>query len=185
MSGLPGGLFPGDPHRHPGLLSEVQISGPHVEASMRIPDAMWHDPASCFRDCGESGFVYSGGHDFQYNGTARLPECVVCGESWSEKSSAEPIARTTDPWTSHAGAAEVTASGRRKTQAELCLDVVLTTPGLTAGEIGQRTGLGHVPAQRRLSDLQSAGKVSKGTARQYSGRPQVTWWPSERQGNLL
>ena len=95
------------------------------------------------------------------------------------------IVRTTDPWTSHAGAAEVTASGRRRTQAELCLDVVLTTPGLTAGEIGQRTGLGHVPAQRRLSDLQSAGKVTKGTARQYSGRPQVTWWPSERQGNLL
>ena len=129
MSGLPGGLFPGDPHRHPGLLQKVQISGPHVEASM--------------------------------------------------------IARTTDPWTSHAGAAEVTASGRRKTQAELCLDVVLTTPGLTAGEIGQRTGLGHVPAQRRLSDLQSAGKVTKGPARQYSGRPQVTWWPSERQGTLL
>jgi len=96
-----------------------------------------------------------------------------------------PISRTTDHWTSHAGAAEVTASGRRKTQAELCLDVVLTTPGLTAGEIGQRTGLGHVPAQRRLSDLQSAGKVAKGTARQYSGRPQVTWWPSERQGTLL
>ena len=95
------------------------------------------------------------------------------------------IVRTTDPWTSHAGAAEVTASGRRRTQAELCLDVVLTTPGLTAGEIGQRTGLGHVPAQRRLSDLRSAGKVTKGTARQYSGRPQVTWWPSERQGNLL
>ena len=95
------------------------------------------------------------------------------------------IARTTDPWTSHAGAVEVTASGRRRTQAELCLDVVLTTPGLTAGEIGQRTGLGHVPAQRRLSDLRSAGKVTKGTARQYSGRPQVTWWPSERQGNLL
>ena len=96
-----------------------------------------------------------------------------------------PIARTTDPWTSHAGAVEVTDSGRRRTQAERCLDVVQTRPGLTAGEIGELTGLGHVPAQRRLSDLKAAGKVSVGMARQYSGRPQATWWPSERQGTLL
>ena len=96
-----------------------------------------------------------------------------------------PIARTTAPGTSHAGAVEVTASGRRKTQAERCLDVVQTSPGLTAGEIGELTGLGHVPAQRRLSDLKAAGKVSVGMARQYSGRPQATWWPSERQGTLL
>ena len=96
-----------------------------------------------------------------------------------------PIARTTDPWTSHAGAVEVTDSGRRRTQAERCLDVVLTRPGLTAGEIGELTGLGHVPAQRRLSDLKAAGKVGVGMARQYLGRPQVTWWPTDRQGTLL
>jgi len=96
-----------------------------------------------------------------------------------------PIARTTDPWTSHAGAAEVTDSGRRRTQSERCLDIVLTRPGLTAGEIGELTELGHVPAQRRLSDLKAAGKISMGKARQYSGRPQVTWWPSDRQGTLL
>ena len=96
-----------------------------------------------------------------------------------------PIARTTDPWTSHAGAAEVTDSGRRQTQSERCLDVVLTRPGLTAGEIGELTGLGHVPAQRRLSDLKGAGKVGVGMARQFQGRPQVTWWPTDRQGTLL
>ncbi len=96
-----------------------------------------------------------------------------------------PIARTTDPWTSHAGAAEVTESGRRKTQAELCLDVVQTYPGLIAAEIGELTGLGHVPAQRRLSDLKAAGKVSVGMARQFQDRPQVTWWPTDRQGTLL
>ena len=96
-----------------------------------------------------------------------------------------PIARTTDPCTSHAGAVEVTESGRRQTQAERCLDVVQARPGLTAGEIGELTGLGHVPAQRRLSDLKAAGKVGVGTVRQYLGRPQVTWWPSDRQGTLL
>ena len=96
-----------------------------------------------------------------------------------------PIARTTDPWTSHIGAVEVTNSGRRRTQADQCLDVVQSRPGLTAGEIGAQPGLGHVPAQRRLSDLKAAGKVAVGMARQFQGRPQVTWWPSERQGILV
>jgi len=95
-----------------------------------------------------------------------------------------PIARTTDPWTAHVGAAEVTDSGRRRTQSDRCLDVVQSAPGLTAGEIGERTGLGHVPAQRRLSDLKAAGKVGVGMARQFQGRPQVTWWPTDRQGTL-
>jgi predicted ArsR family transcriptional regulator len=96
-----------------------------------------------------------------------------------------PIARSTDPWTNHAGAVEVTDSGRRRTQSERCLDVVQTRPGLTAGEIGELTGLGHVPAQRRLSDLKAAGKVAVGMAGQFQGRPQVTWWPTDRQGTLL
>jgi predicted ArsR family transcriptional regulator len=109
----------------------------------------------------------------------------VCGLDVDADRMTTPIARTTDPWTSHAGAVEVTDSGRRKTQAERCLDVVLTRPGLTAGEIGELTGLGHVPAQRRLSDLKAAGKVGVGMARQYLGRPQVTWWPTDRQGTLL
>jgi len=103
-----------------------------------------------------------------------------------------PIARTTDPWTSHAGAVEVTDSGRRKTQMELCLDVVQAHPGRTAGEVGELTGLGHVPAQRRLSDLKAEGKIVTGAAVRSLNvpvylrqRPQVTWWPTDRQGTLL
>ena len=103
-----------------------------------------------------------------------------------------PIARTTDPWTSHAGAVEVTESGRRKTQMELCLDVVQAHPGRTAGEVGELTGLGHVRAQRRLSDLKAAGKIVTGAAVRSLNvpvylrqRPQVTWWPTDRQGTLL
>ena len=122
--------------------------------------------------------VDTGGHP------GLLPGVRVRGPD-VETSMTTPIARTTDPWTSHAGAVEVTDSGRRKTQAERCLDVVQTRPGLTAGEIGELTGLGHVPAQRRLSDLKAAGKVAVGMARQFLGRPQVTWWPSDRQGTLL
>jgi hypothetical protein len=116
---------------------------------------------------------------------ALLREMRVRGLDVDADRMTTPIARTTDPWTSHAGAVEVTDSGRRKTQAERCLDVVLTRPGLTAGEIGELTGLGHVPAQRRLSDLKASGKVAVGMARQFQGRPQVTWWPTDRQGTLL
>ena len=116
---------------------------------------------------------------------ALLREMRVRGPDVDADRMTTPIARTTDPWTSHAGAVEVTDSGRRKTQSERCLDVVQTRPGLTAGEIGELTRLGHVPAQRRLSDLKAAGKVAVGMARQYLGRPQVTWWPTDRQGTLL
>jgi hypothetical protein len=116
---------------------------------------------------------------------ALLREMRVRGLDVEADRMTTPIARTTDPWTSHAGAVEVTDSGRRRTQAERCLDIVLTRPGLTAGEIGELTGLGHVPAQRRLSDLKASGKVAVGMARQFQGRPQVTWWPTDRQGTLL
>jgi len=116
---------------------------------------------------------------------ALLREMRVRGPDVEADRMTTPIARSTDPWTSHAGAVEVTDSGRRRTQAERCLDVVLTRPGLTAGEIGELTGLGHVPAQRRLSDLKASGKVGVGMARQFQGRPQVTWWPTDRQGTLL
>ena len=116
---------------------------------------------------------------------ALLREMRVRGPDVDADRMTTPIARTTDPWTSHAGAVEVTDSGRRRTQAERCLDVVLTRPGLTAGEIGELTGLGHVPAQRRLSDLKAAGKVGIGMARQFQGRPQVTWGLTDRQGTLL
>ena len=116
---------------------------------------------------------------------ALLREMRVRGLDVDADRMTTPIARTTDPWTSHAGAVEVTDSGRRRTQSERCLDVVLTRPGLTAGEIGELTGLGHVPAQRRLSDLKASGKVAVGMPRQFQGRPQVTWWPTDRQGTLL
>lgn len=93
-----------------------------------------------------------------------------------------PIARTTDPLTSHEAAAELTRSGRRGTQAEQVLAVVRRWSGLTAGEIGEISGLGHVPAQRRLSDLERAGHIEKGEPRSFNGRRQVTWWVRETEG---
>ena len=92
-----------------------------------------------------------------------------------------PNARNQDPWTSHAAGDSITASGQRGTLAEICVECVHAHPGLTAGEIGERTGLGHPRVWRRLSDLKNLGKVIQGTARQWHGKAQVTWWPPEIQ----
>ena len=97
-----------------------------------------------------------------------------------------PIARNTDPTTSRVGAAEVEASGRRQTHASACLAVIRRHPGKTAIELGVLTGLGHVRAQRRISDLFNRGLVIQGEPRRSSsGRLAVTWWPVESQGELL
>ena len=95
-----------------------------------------------------------------------------------------PIARTNDPYTSHEAAAYQNTSGKRQSAAERCLSVVIDRPGLTAGEIGDDTGLGHIPAQRRLSDLKNAGKVVMGDRKQYKGSNQSTWWPVGQQALL-
>ena len=87
---------------------------------------------------------------------ALLREMRVRGLDVDADRMTTPIARTTDPWTSHAGAVEVTDSGRRRTQAERCLDVVLTRPGLTAGRDPENsTGLGHGPGPAEIVRPQS------------------------------
>ena len=96
-----------------------------------------------------------------------------------------PIVHGGDPETAREGAEEVTRSGRRASQMERCLDTVRGSPGLIASEIGAATGLGHVPAQRRLSDLKAQGLICMGPSRKWNGRPQVTWWPVIVQPRLL
>ena len=96
------------------------------------------------------------------------------------------IARITDPVTSKIGAAEVTSSGRRQSQMDRCLQAITRHPGKTAIELGVLTGLGHVRAQRRISDLLNRGYVVQGASKPSpSGRAAVTWWPVERQERLL
>ena len=86
-----------------------------------------------------------------------------------------PISRSTDPETSHQAERAITESGARESHAQQCLRALRERPGMTAGEVGEATGLGHVPAQRRLSDLFRIGDVTQGEPRDYHGRAQVTW----------
>jgi len=96
-----------------------------------------------------------------------------------------PIARTTDPDTSYEAAEIITDTGVRMTLMQTCLEFVQQFPGHTAGEIGDRTGLGHDRVWRRLSDLKNLGRVIQGPAKQWHGRAQVTWLPAEEQGRLI
>jgi hypothetical protein len=84
-----------------------------------------------------------------------------------------PASGRDDPATSYDAEAAVTGSGKRRTHAEMVLAWVTRHPGLVAPYYGTVTGLGHVEAQRRLSDLKARGLVRQG-ARQ--GR-YMTWWP--------
>lgn len=90
-----------------------------------------------------------------------------------------PISHSNDPEPSKEGAKKVTASGRRSAHVKLVLDAVRAFPGSTAGEIGDGTGLGHVPAQRRLSDLKSKGVVFISGKKKYKNNNQSKWYPTK------
>ena len=94
-----------------------------------------------------------------------------------------PASGRDDPATSYDAEAEVNRSGKRVTHAEMVFAWVETAPGLTAPEYGAATELGHIEAQRRLSDLKARGLVRQGDRQ---GR-YVTWWPviEPVQGELL
>jgi len=95
--------------------------------------------------------------------------------------------RWTDPATSRRAAAEVERSGAAQRQRDLVLDVVRAEPGLTATEIASRALVERHASSRRLPELEQTGLVRKGAPRTSAGRsrPEVTWWPRERQGGLF
>ena len=88
-----------------------------------------------------------------------------------------PIARTTDPATSHEAEASLTD---RESLMARCLKAVTEHPGLIAEEVAKATGLDHWAVTKRLSDLLAVGKVTQGPPRKASiGRQQVSWHPAE------
>lgn len=96
-----------------------------------------------------------------------------------------PATHRDDPATAHAAARAVTRSGQRKRHADLVVACVEDAPGLSAVAVGERTGLGHIEAQRRLSDLQNKGMVRQGQRVSVQGRrDMVSWWPVAEQGAL-
>lgn len=85
----------------------------------------------------------------------------------------------TDPRTSYEAADAMRESGKRQRHLDLVWAAVVGQAGQTAGELGDRTGLGRFEAARRLSDLKGLHRVYQGERRicTAQGTSQVTWWP--------
>ena len=114
----------------------------------------------------------SGQHFYAWLRVSETLQYCRCGK-W--RSTLPPVSRPSDPETSHQAERAITESGKRESHAQQCLRALRERPGMTAGEVGEATGLGHVPAQRRLSDLLRLELVAQGAPRDYHGRAQVTW----------
>ena len=89
-----------------------------------------------------------------------------------------PMARASDPVTSHAAADRATDSGLIKTQRAAVLRQVRLTPGSTASEIARAIGhaTNHVSC-RRLPELETKGLVKRGAPRvcRVTGYRAATW----------
>lgn len=90
-----------------------------------------------------------------------------------------PIARKSDPATSHAAAAEITASGTRGQMMLKALELVKEHPGHTSNELEEISGLLDGKIRKRLNDLWHRGLVRKGEIKvsSVSGMKNHTWWP--------
>lgn len=88
-----------------------------------------------------------------------------------------PIARASDPLSSHLAAEAITASGTRFSQQEDAADAVSRHPGHTSQELAELTGLDRYMLARRLPECETAGRVRKGPMRTctVTGRKAHEW----------
>lgn len=87
----------------------------------------------------------------------------------------QPVARNSDPATSHEAARKVRPS--RATQQRTILAGVEQFPNHTSAELAERLGLDRYVVARRLPELRSALKVQNGEARVCleTGNRAITW----------
>ena len=88
-----------------------------------------------------------------------------------------PIARRSDPPTSHRSAAEHTATGARGANAELLYAAIAAHPDLTCGELLDFSGLDRAECSKRLSDLHATFRIEAVAVRRCSvtGKNARTW----------
>jgi hypothetical protein len=88
-------------------------------------------------------------------------------------------ARHSDPATSHEAASRHEQSGKAQSHRQQLLEAVHFYPGKTSAELAVLCSLERHEAARRLSDLERAMKVKKGSARRCSinGTSATEWWP--------
>lgn len=95
----------------------------------------------------------------------------------SDQLTVTPLARKTDPATSHEAAREHKESGRAAKSAAAVLAAVNRFPGSTAVELASKAGLDRYEVSRRLADLYRHMIVRHGKVREctINGRKMMTW----------
>lgn len=91
----------------------------------------------------------------------------------------QPLARTKDPQASHAAAAQLIKSGRRRSHKQRVLAAPQRHPHSTSAELAFYCGMDRVEVARRLPDLAQDGQVMQGNERfcTVSQKNCVTWAP--------
>lgn len=96
--------------------------------------------------------------------------------------SESPIARGSDPETSHAAAADITRSGVRASQQRTVRDLVRAFPGRTSAELAARSrDIDRWTAARRLPELRTENLVRNGEPKKcgVTGKRALTWFVNE------
>jgi hypothetical protein len=99
----------------------------------------------------------------------------------------EPVARDSDPWTSHEAGERFYRSGKLRGQMKLVYLGVQRWPGRTSAELGRLIGIDRHAAARRLPGLERKRFVRKGPARfcTVCRSACVTWYSIESKTPLL
>ena len=90
-----------------------------------------------------------------------------------------PIARNTDPETSHESAKETTRTTRGY-HCRILLTAIKTRPGCINAQLAKSVGLSQYETTKRVSDLINAGKAHYGMKNrsEETGRLCATVWPT-------
>ena len=98
-----------------------------------------------------------------------------------------PIARRTDPRSSHVAAREITADGSRKQQRNLTVAAVSAFPGRTSQELAELTHHDRYMLARRLPEAAKENRVHRGPIKRCSitNKLALTWFPGAAEACQL
>jgi len=86
-----------------------------------------------------------------------------------------PLARNSDPETSHAAAAVMAGSRTQRGLKALIVRALTERDGMTSGEIADHVGEPHERIWRRVSDVKGDGLIYADGTRVWHGRSQQVW----------
>ena len=102
------------------------------------------------------------------------------------------LSHSRDTVPAHAAAEYMEKSGKATIHRSMVVEAICNSQGSTAAEIGEKTGLGHIEAQRRISDLKNKGLIEYREPRKCNeldfcvvdGQSEREKWPAEIASTL-